>query len=699
MVPHRARDECAADPDLGGPRRCVAEGPRDLVTRSTTHRRAPSSCRDALLPTIHALDKDQLTVSPAPAPVAGRTVQPWCRENTHPARRCARRGFLRRRAHPRKAEAVLLSSLPDLLGFDDGAYRRCRAASDVQGRETPGTLDLVAGGLPGHLQVAVKDHPHPGRPDRVADPDEAAARVDRKRPATGGDAAVDRVPAAPGLGQPEVVDGHVLRDREAVMGLDAVQGEDILDPGPGKGVGDRAANMREDVVSMGAGIELVLQAQEGAAVTPARDPRDRSPKKSAPVLTHPSVGDQHDTGPTIGDLAAVITPHPPDHRRVRLVVGGEALRRGRPPAGRRPGCGLGVGDVRSGDAVQMLITQAITPVVLLGDLREGIRPDKVLPPSLVPDPRSRRRVTRTISPRHVSLNPHPESQGDVITARLKISHRCHDRHTPRRTGRLMAGRGNTGQLRDHAGHHGTQMALLDVELPHRVTDMNDLNLVSGDSGVRQSAGGGLPHEVADLQRLLGEVTGKVTLVPANDPDGLLHGHVSVLLVWGSVHVRAGIAEMRSGSVAARTPASVTPGAHSTSTRPWSVTSRTARSVMMRWTTRSPVSGKEHSLTILKSPFLATCSIRMMTLRAPWTRSMAPPMPLIIVPGIVQLARSPVAETCIAPRIAALIMSGSWSPSKGYGPVPRMPFSDCSTSSTSASRKLGTRVGSPMPRLT
>src|ERR1035437_4566626 len=76
MVPHRARDECAADPDLGGPRRCVAEGPRDLVTRSTTHRRAPSSCRDALLPTIHALDKDQLTVSPAPAPVAGRTVQP-----------------------------------------------------------------------------------------------------------------------------------------------------------------------------------------------------------------------------------------------------------------------------------------------------------------------------------------------------------------------------------------------------------------------------------------------------------------------------------------------------------------------------------------------------------------------------------------------------------------------------------------------
>ena len=37
--------------------------------------------------------------------------------------------------------------------------------------------------------------------------------------------------------------------------------------------------------------------------------------------------------------------------------------------------------------------------------------------------------------------------------------------------------------------------------------------------------------------------------------------------------------------------------------------------------------------------------------APCTRSIAPPMPLTILPGIIQFARSPDSETCIAPRTA------------------------------------------------
>src|SRR4029079_17365794 len=45
----------------------------------------------------------------------------------------------------------------------------------------------------------------------------------------------------------------------------------------------------------------------------------------------------------------------------------------------------------------------------------------------------------------------------------------------------------------------------------------------------------------------------------------------------------------------------------------------------------------------------------MTRLAPWTRSIAPPIPLTIFPGIIQLAMSPPAETCIAPRIAASIL--------------------------------------------
>ena len=129
--------------------------------------------------------------------------------------------------------------------------------------------------------------------------------------------------------------------------------------------------------------------------------------------------------------------------------------------------------------------------------------------------------------------------------------------------------------------------------------------------------------------------------------------------------------------------------------------------MMRSTTPLPVSGSEHSFTIFGEPSLATCSMSTILRRAPWTRSMAPPGPFTILPGIIQFARSPAADTCMAPRIAASILppriipklvaeskyaapgstvtvslpalmrSGSTASSVGYGPTPRMPFSDCS----------------------
>ncbi len=73
--------------------------------------------------------------------------------------------------------------------------------------------------------------------------------------------------------------------------------------------------------------------------------------------------------------------------------------------------------------------------------------------------------------------------------------------------------------------------------------------------------------------------------------------------------------------------------------------------MIRSTTPRPVSGSEHSETILAVPSLATCSVITSTRRAPATRSIAPPMPLTTLPGIDQLARSPPADTSIAPRIA------------------------------------------------
>ena len=133
--------------------------------------------------------------------------------------------------------------------------------------------------------------------------------------------------------------------------------------------------------------------------------------------------------------------------------------------------------------------------------------------------------------------------------------------------------------------------------------------------------------------------------------------------------------------------------------------------MIRLTTPTPVSGRLHLgrifLSIEPSFFFAVCSMTTTTRSTPATRSIAPPMPFTILPGIIQLARSPVSETCMAPRMArlmcpprimpklsaeekklepgsvvtvclpALIRSASTSFSLGKGPMPSRPFSDCS----------------------
>ena len=147
------------------------------------------------------------------------------------------------------------------------------------------------------------------------------------------------------------------------------------------------------------------------------------------------------------------------------------------------------------------------------------------------------------------------------------------------------------------------------------------------------------------------------------------------------------------------------------------------------TTFTPVSGRVHCRRIFGWPSRVVCSIATITRRAPATRSMAPPMPFTILPGIIQLARLPCSSTSMAPStlrsiwpprimakesalekyevpgisvtvsLPALMRSASTSFSRGYGPTPNMPFSLCRTTSMPGGTWLATSVGMPMPRLT
>ena len=99
------------------------------------------------------------------------------------------------------------------------------------------------------------------------------------------------------------------------------------------------------------------------------------------------------------------------------------------------------------------------------------------------------------------------------------------------------------------------------------------------------------------------------------------------------------------------------GAISVSTSPSFATWITAISVTIRSTQRRPVSGSVHWVRIFGLPSLAACSIVTTTRRAPATRSMAPPIPFTILPGIIQFARLPSRSTCSAPRI----VRSTWPP--------------------------------------
>src|SRR6185312_8945510 len=113
---------------------------------------------------------------------------------------------------------------------------------------------------------------------------------------------------------------------------------------------------------------------------------------------------------------------------------------------------------------------------------------------------------------------------------------------------------------------------------------------------------------------------------------------------------------KQASVFALTSSRVTFGASSRSLRVLALrsTEKTQRSVMMRSMQPVPVSGRVQALRILDLPALLACSISAITRLTPATRSIAPPMPFTILPGMVQLAISPPSETSIAPRMAMSI---------------------------------------------
>src|SRR5207302_8267472 len=97
----------------------------------------------------------------------------------------------------------------------------------------------------------------------------AARRVDGKSSAEGDGAVFDRLPRFAGGRQAEVVDGHVLGGREAVVRLDALELPAVGETRAAEGVGDGAPRVGQDIfVLLG---ELVVEEERRGGVAPAEN--------------------------------------------------------------------------------------------------------------------------------------------------------------------------------------------------------------------------------------------------------------------------------------------------------------------------------------------------------------------------------------------------------------------------------------------
>src|SRR5258707_4137043 len=107
-----------------------------------------------------------------------------------------------------------------MLAHDESATGRA-AAADIEHREALGALDLVITRSSGHLAIAIEHLAYAGAADGMSDADKPSAGIHRYLAAHLDRAFLNRLPRLARLGDAEVVDRHVLRGCEAIVGLDA----------------------------------------------------------------------------------------------------------------------------------------------------------------------------------------------------------------------------------------------------------------------------------------------------------------------------------------------------------------------------------------------------------------------------------------------------------------------------------------------
>src|SRR5262249_2703647 len=157
-----------------------------------------------------------------------------------------------------------------LADYEHAAGRA--AATDVQHREGLRVFDLVLTSLMRDLSPTIQHLAYPGRSHRMTCTDQSPGRVDRAFSPELDHAAFDRLPRFAGLGQSEMIDGHVFRGREAIVRFNSRELFHARDPRAPERVENRLPGMREHIGVVLALGNLRIEFEGRGVMAPAENP-------------------------------------------------------------------------------------------------------------------------------------------------------------------------------------------------------------------------------------------------------------------------------------------------------------------------------------------------------------------------------------------------------------------------------------------
>ena len=171
--------------------------------------------------------------------------------------------------------------------------------------------------------------------------------------------------------------------------------------------------------------------------------------------------------------------------------------------------------------------EAVTPVVLVGEFAEHVRPHELGVLALVADPGRGGEVLGRLRSWDVAFLLDADDQDAVVAAGLDVGHGAQDGDAAGRAGRLVAGGGLAPQRIVDRGGHGAQLALAGEQLPERVPDVDGFYFAGVGVRAVEGAGHRLGDHVGDLQALARVIPRVVALVAARDPHASA-AHISTL---------------------------------------------------------------------------------------------------------------------------------------------------------------------------